>query len=87
MLNYDRLPNPDYRRSFEDYFQRGVPLGGFLTAVMENDLREACARADDNNRRLLFAWVKWIYNEAPAAAWGDKKKVAAWIKQGGLEGK
>jgi len=52
--------------------------GGFLQAVLENDLKEACGRADDENMRNLPAYVAWLYNEAPALCWGSKANVWAW---------
>ena len=35
------------------YYENGIPPGGFLEAVINNDLREACARADEINRRRV----------------------------------
>lgn len=56
----------------------GEPTGDFLTAVLENDLAEAVGRSDWINVQRLTAYVVWLYNEAPAACWGSKEKVAAW---------
>jgi len=46
------------------YIEHGIALGGFLTAVLENDLREACARADDINIRNLPAYACWRVHRA-----------------------
>ena len=62
------------------YTEHGVVPGDFLQAVITNDLREACFRADDENLANLPAFVAWLYNEAPAQCWGSEKKMLAWAK-------
>lgn len=54
-------------------------VGGFLRAVLCNDLKEACARADIVNLWILPVYATWLYNEAPAACWGSPSKVDAWL--------
>ncbi len=61
------------------YVTRGQAPGGFLHAVLANDLFDACGRADEANRRALFAIVSWIWNEAPQACWGSKDAIEHWI--------
>lgn len=48
-------------------------LGDFLNAFINNDLWEACMRADDVNRRSLWIYVQFLYNVAPSN-WRDKLK-------------
>jgi hypothetical protein len=60
------------------YIERGVPVGDFLTAVLENNLSEACGRADDDNLENLPAYVAYLYNEAPSPCHGSPEKVRAW---------
>lgn len=62
------------------YCKFGVPVGGFLEAVLSNDLRGAFAKADGDNCENLFHIVKFCYNEIPMAAWGSKQKYEAWLK-------
>lgn len=57
---------------------KGIPTGSFLAAVLSNDLREACARADDDVRPRIADVVKWLYNYAPGICWGTPDRVAAW---------
>ena len=57
---------------------KGIPTGSFLAAVLCNDLKNACARIDDENRPFLPDVVKWLYNYAPAYCWGSPETVAAW---------
>lgn len=86
MLNYAALPNPRMAGGLELYFMQGIEPGSFLTAVLENNLREACGRADDTNRHLLFEHVSWLYNEAPGMSLGSPEKVRRWIESGGIVG-
>ena len=62
------------------YIYEGRDPGGFLLAVLENNLKEACMFADEFNILLLPAYANFLYNEAPANCWGSKEEVAAWIK-------
>lgn len=76
-LRYELLP-AYLRGGMYRYIEFGVPPGSFLTAVLTNDLREACARADDNNRVRLWEIVRWLHNEAPAPCWGSPQKMSDW---------
>jgi len=58
------------RHALLDYVQYGHPVGGFLTAVLENNLKEAFGRADNFNAASLRSIVCWLYNYAPAHCWG-----------------
>lgn len=62
------------------WVEQGIEPGGFLRAVICNDLREATARADRFNRRKLFEYVEWLYNEAPSACWGSETRYNNWIE-------
>jgi len=68
------------------YIEDGIPPGHFLTAVISNDLREACARADEENQRLLFDYVRFFYCHAPQSCWGSPDRFAAWVSHRGLNG-
>lgn len=81
--NWEKVPE-HIRDGLKLYIAKGLQPGDFLTAVLCNDLREACARADDINRHRLFDIVSFLYCYAPAACWGSTEKFAAWRKQGGL---
>lgn len=61
------------------YLLHGIPMGHFGTAVLENNLREACTRGDVDNQRALYQHVFFLYNYAPSASWGSPEKVNAWI--------
>jgi hypothetical protein len=65
--------------SLRRYILHGEAPGSFLTAVLVNDLHQACAHADDENLRNLPAFMCYLYNEAPSPCWGSPKKFAEWI--------
>lgn len=78
---------PDHMRAaLRRYIALGIPPGSFLEAVLSNDLKNAFGRADDENRRRLFEWVRFLYNYAPTGCWGSPDTVKDWIKSGGIEG-
>ncbi len=62
------------RRWIED----GITPGGFLCAVLENDLKEAVARADAINLQNLPNYIRYLYNYAPRGCWGSPENVEAW---------
>jgi len=64
----------------------GTMPGDFLQAVIANDLREACMRADDENIRNLPAYVSYFYNCAPIGSWGSYANRAMWEVKGGIMG-
>jgi len=68
------------------YIERGILPGGFLTAVLENNLVLAAMRADNTNRHRLLDFAEFLYSEAPSICWGSRERVERWIKQGGLRG-
>lgn len=63
------------------YLKHHIPPGGFLLAVLRNDLWDACSRADFENRAHLFNIVFWLENNAPREAWGSTEKVRVWLSQ------
>lgn len=65
----------------ERYIEQGVPTGGFLRAVLSNDLFDAFARADLDNRNTLFDIVSWIYNNAPSNCHGSEKVYKDWLEK------
>lgn len=65
------------------YVQEHIRPSDFLCAVICNDLKEAVARADDENMQNLPAFVDYFYNNTPAECWGSKKKMDEWLKKRG----
>lgn len=85
-MNYATLPNPAMAEGLQGWFEQGIPVGDFLTAVLSNNLRESFGRADHINVRCLHQLVQWLYWEAPATSWGSAENVEAWGAIGGLAG-
>ena len=63
------------------YIEEGIAPGNFLTAVIQNDLSEACGQADDENIQNLPAYAAYFYNEAPSVCWGSKERMKFWMNQ------
>lgn len=61
------------------YIVEGRVPGSFLAAVLSNDLKNAVAFADDENRCALPQIIRWLYNEAPNPCWGSPEKFGAWL--------
>ena len=64
-----------------NYIDEGCPTGGFLNAVLSNNLKESFGRADNFNQEHLHDIVQFLYNEAPGPCWGSPDKVKAWIEK------
>ena len=62
------------------YFEHGILPGSFMTAVLSNDLMDACGMADSTNRHNIFEWAAWLYNYAPSGSFGSREAVESWIK-------
>ena len=71
----------DMIAALEEYVSDGVPLGGFLRAVVENDLKGACGRADGGNIGNLPAFVAYAYNEMPSTSHGSPEIYKRWLEQ------
>jgi len=55
------------------WYYEGYPLGGFLRAIVNNDLLEACFRADDVNIRALKLYAYFLTWGMPGD-WRQKVK-------------
>jgi len=74
------MPIPQHiRAGLDRYVKGGIKTGGFLYAVLTNDLFEAVGRADIESRINLFDICDYIYNKVPLSCWGSKEKVKEWI--------
>lgn len=76
----DWLPK-ELKESIDAYMETGRPTGGFLEAIIDNDLRLAVGRADEINVKLLHVILGYLYNECPAGSWGFAGAAAAWIQR------
>lgn len=67
------------RNTLDRYVNNHIPTGGFLKAVLENDLFEAFSRVDEENCATMFHICAFIWNEIPRECWGSPEKVKAWL--------
>ena len=56
--------------------------GGFLTAVLSNDLFGAFGKADETNMLAIRTYVLFLYNEAPGGSYGSPEHVNDWLTRG-----
>jgi len=71
--------------SIDRYIDQRIEPGGFLRAVLENNLKEAMGRADSINREALFDIVAYLYNCVPTTCWGSPEKVKDWLEEGNYD--
>ena len=79
-MNYARIPKSTMD-SLKRYVEQGIPTGGFLEAVLSNDLMGAMGRADEFNRAAIFDICGYVYNEMPGNSHGSPEQVKAWLRR------
>lgn len=77
-INYNNLPE-HMQDAAREYVELGMPPGGFLYAVLCNQLVEAFGKADQINRANMYVWAEWLFNEAPYKCWGSPERVKNWM--------
>ena len=80
-LNPDRPVKQDTIDSIMNYVEKGWEPGGFVRAVLENDLMGAMGKADSYNRATLFQITSYIYNDIPSSSHGSREIVEAWLNK------
>ena len=71
----------EIKSALDRYARHGVPTGGFLRAVLANDLMESFGRADTENRGGMFEICSYVYNEIPGRCHGSYKIVDEWVER------
>ncbi len=69
----------DAIESLDAYVTYGRPTGGFLQAVLCNDLMGAVGAADETSLANLLGICRYVYNDMPANCHGSSQAVAAWL--------
>ena len=82
-FDYTQLPLKD---SIDEYVKTGRPVGGFLEAILTNNLMGACDRADHLNIEVIPVYMAYLYNECPGGCFGSMDMHLAWLDKGGLNG-
>lgn len=71
---------PDHLHSgLLEYLTARHPPGGFLSAVLANNLTAAFSHADPQSERGLRDLVLFLYRYAPAESWGSVETVSRWL--------
>ncbi len=82
MIDWTYTSIPDgVREALDNWAQRGLPPGHFVTAVLSNNLSDAVGRADHMSMAALPTIVSYVYNEMPSTCWGSIEKMQAWAKR------
>ena len=77
---YHKIP-AGTRYAIARYLLHGIQPGGFLSAVLRNQLRESLMKADPDNRKHLMLLLGFLFNEAPACSHGAADSIDKWIIQ------
>lgn len=70
-----------FRDALVRYVRDRVRPGGFLTAVLSNDLFGAIQRGDSRALANLPHVVAYVYSELPAICWGTPGRVQEWLRE------
>lgn len=76
---YEYVIPKNVRESLDRYIVQGIEPGGFLMAVLQNNLMEAVGRADHINIGYLKDICGHIYNNLPSTCHGSPEKVRAFL--------
>lgn len=68
------------KASIDLYVDRGVPVGGFVYAVLSNNLFEVFSRAEEHYRANLETICDYIQNYTPAICYGSEERVTKWLE-------
>jgi len=80
-ITYAEMIPPAIIEGLVNYVAHGISPGGFLSAVIENDLAEAFARGDCSSLAALRAIVMWLNNNAPNSCWGFNGAIKDWLNR------
>lgn len=69
---YPDIPTETVEELYRFIFHK-CSVGGFLDAVLRNDLKGAIFSADEKNLKALKSIVQFIYNECPMVIWIREK--------------
>lgn len=75
----ERQIDMDMALAIKQYVEDKRPVGGFLRALLANDLTDAATRADKGNALTLADLAKFAYWNVPAHLRGSRERVNAHI--------
>ena len=77
------IPKSIQRDVFQ-YIAFGTEPGQFVKALMQNDLMRTFATADEYNVTNIWKYCSFLYNYAPAHAFGSNQAYDDWTRRGGM---
>ena len=77
-IDYSGLP-PHCQEGLRAYIEQRRQTGGFLYAVLSNDLEYAFQKADDINTHRIQDYLAFLHKQAPTACYGSREKVEKWL--------
>jgi hypothetical protein len=69
----------DIKDALDRYVTYHISPGGFLKAVLSNDLMGAIGRADYENRQDFLDICAYVYDNVPSICHGSPESVEAWL--------
>lgn len=81
-LEWDRYEvSEQIKQGLENYLFYGIEPGGFLTAVICNDLSNAVRRGDFHNRKdqSLHSLISFMDHKLPSGCWGSRQAYKEWM--------
>lgn len=67
------------RNALLRYARNHIKAGGFIEALVSNDLMNAVGRADSVHKPIIGECVLWLMNQAPSGCFGSAAKYDEWI--------
>lgn len=78
MSDYDYNIPAHTKDALDRWVEHGLMPGGFLEAVLTNDLFGAVGRADSLNLPAIKDICSYIYNELPSNCWHSPEAIREW---------
>ena len=85
-VEWDKVPStvpPLVVKSLKNYVENRVKPGGFLSAVLANNLKAAIMSADPQSLAGLKSLVMFIYDYIPGNCHGSYQDMNRWLSSGG----
>jgi hypothetical protein len=67
------------KSKIQAYHKEKLPPGGFLSAILSNDLASAVLKADSESQRHVVEITKYCWDNLPSNIWGSIDKVDAHL--------
>lgn len=70
--------SPDFKSAIDLWVTEAIPPGDFLSACLENNLKNAFGLAGAVALENLPHIVSYLYGKCPGNCWGSEQRVADW---------